>query len=314
MDLEPAQGVELGQFGQELRWAIAELGGFAGHIDLDEHAEGSGVDFGAAIQFFGEAQAVDALNHFERLDGVTGLVGLQVPDEVPTERTRALGDFGSSFLNPVFPKKTDTQVGDGADRFGRMILAHRHELHGGGVASGAVAGGTDASLDLFQALGKVHGRTVAANRPYRNRETSRARVMAKQYWLVKQEPSDYAWDAFQKDGRTAWTGVRSYPARLHLRAMSEGDLVAYYHSGEGKEVVGVAKVIRTAYPDPTADEGDWTAVDLAPVRPLKAAVTLTAIKADRLLKEMALVKQSRLSVMPVTPDQWERLMEMGKGG
>jgi predicted RNA-binding protein with PUA-like domain len=96
--------------------------------------------------------------------------------------------------------------------------------------------------------------------------------------------------------------------------MAEGDRVAYYHSNEGKEVVGVAQVVRTAYPDPTAEEGDWSAVDLAPLHPLKASVPLTVIKADKVLKEMALVKQSRLSVMPVTPAQWERLMELGKVG
>lgn len=135
--------------------------------------------------------------------------------------------------------------------------------------------------------------------------------MAQHYWLVKQEPSDYAWSVFEKDGRAAWTGVRNYAARLHLRAMAVGDRVAYYHSNEGKEVVGVAQVVRTAYPDPTAEEGDWSAVDLAPLYPMKASVPLAVIKADKILKEMALVKQSRLSVMPVTPAQWERLMELG---
>ena len=106
--------------------------------------------------------------------------------------------------------------------------------------------------------------------------------MAKRHWLVKQEPSDYAWAVFEKDGRTAWTGVRSFPARLHLRGMTEGDVVAYYHSGEGKEVVGIAKVVRAAYPDPTVEEGegDWSCVDLAPVRALERPVTLTEIKAD----------------------------------
>ncbi|MGE3310611.1 MAG: EVE domain-containing protein [Limisphaerales bacterium] len=140
--------------------------------------------------------------------------------------------------------------------------------------------------------------------------------MAKNHWLVKQEPSTYAWEAFERDGRTAWTGVRSFPARLHLRAMALGDLVAYYHSGEGKNVVGVARVVRAAYPDPTAEEGDgdWSCVDLEAVRPLKAPVSLSAIRSDAILKDMALVKQSRLSVMPVTSAQWERLMELGKGG
>lgn len=139
--------------------------------------------------------------------------------------------------------------------------------------------------------------------------------MAKRHWLVKQEPSDYAWAEFEKDGRTAWTGVRSFPARLHLRGMTEGDLVAYYHSGEGKEVVGIAKVVRAAYPDPTVEEGegDWSCVDLAPVRALERPVTLAEIKADGVLKEMPLVKQSRLSVMPLTPEQFERLIGLGRG-
>lgn len=135
--------------------------------------------------------------------------------------------------------------------------------------------------------------------------------MAQRHWLVKQEPSDYAWSLFEKEGRTAWTGVRNFAARLHLRGMSVGDLVAYYHSGEGKEVVGVARVAKAAYPDPTAEEGDWSCVDLVPVRALKTPVTLAVIKADPVLKEMPLVRQSRLSVMPVTDGQFERLLELG---
>lgn len=137
--------------------------------------------------------------------------------------------------------------------------------------------------------------------------------MAQQHWLVKQEPSDYAWETFVREGRVAWTGVRNYQARLHLRAMAVGDLVAYYHSGEGKEVVGVARVLRAAYADPTADEGDWSCVDLEPVQGLTSPVTLAVIKGDPILKELALVRQSRLSVMPVTPPQFARLLELGKG-
>ena len=90
--------------------------------------------------------------------------------------------------------------------------------------------------------------------------------MPKNYWLVKQEPESYAWDAFVKDGGTAWTGIRNFQARNHLRSMKEGDLVFYYHSGDAREIVGVAKVTKAAYPDPTAEEGDWSAVDLAPVK------------------------------------------------
>lgn len=131
------------------------------------------------------------------------------------------------------------------------------------------------------------------------------------YWLVKQEPEDYAWATFVKDGGTTWTGVRNFQARNNLRAMRAGDLVLYYHSGEVREVVAVAGVAKEAYADPTAKEGDWAAVDLKPRKALKAAVSLGAIKSDPVLKEMALVKQSRLSVMPVTKAQFERVLKLG---
>jgi len=132
------------------------------------------------------------------------------------------------------------------------------------------------------------------------------------YWLVKSEPESYSLAQLVKDGKTAWTGVRNFAARLHLRAMKKDDLVFYYHSGESKEVVGLAKVVKAAYPDPTADEGDWSCVDLAPVKPVAKPVNLATIKADKILKEMVLAKQSRLSVSPVTAEQFERLMELAK--
>jgi predicted RNA-binding protein with PUA-like domain len=131
------------------------------------------------------------------------------------------------------------------------------------------------------------------------------------YWLVKSEPDAYAWAAFVKDGKTAWTGVRNFAARLHLRAMRKGDVVFFYHSNEGKDVVGLAQVIKEHYPDATAEEGDWSCVDLKPVKPFAKSVTLEQIKADATLKEMALVKQSRLSVSPVTPAQATRLLKLG---
>jgi predicted RNA-binding protein with PUA-like domain len=133
------------------------------------------------------------------------------------------------------------------------------------------------------------------------------------HWLVKQEPDDYPWSALVKDGRTAWTGVRNFLARNHLRAMKSGDLVLYYHSGKGKEIVGVAKVVREAYADPTAgpDDGDWASVDLGPVKPLSIPVTLAAIKADAVLREMMFVKQSRLSVSVVTAAEFDRILELG---
>jgi predicted RNA-binding protein with PUA-like domain len=130
------------------------------------------------------------------------------------------------------------------------------------------------------------------------------------YWLVKSEPEAYSWAQFVRDGRTAWTGVRNFAARNHLRAMKKGDLVCFYHSVTGKAVVGLARVVRAAYPDATAAEGDWSCVDLAPVRPLKLPVTLEMIKADEVLSALPLVKQSRLSVSPLTPAQFARLLAL----
>ena len=131
------------------------------------------------------------------------------------------------------------------------------------------------------------------------------------HWLVKSEPGTYAWADLISDRRTAWTGVRNFQARIHLRAMQPGDPVLFYHSGATKEIVGLAKVVKAAYPDETADEGDWVCVDLAPVRPLSAPVSLAHIKADRSLAEMVLVKNSRLSVQPVTVRQFARVLELG---
>ena len=131
-------------------------------------------------------------------------------------------------------------------------------------------------------------------------------------WLVKQEPEDYSWDDFARDKRAAWTGVRNYQARNNLRAMKKGDSVLFYHSGEQKQVVGLARVVKEAYPDPTAEDGDWVAGDLAPVKPLEKPVTLQAIKADELLRDMALAKNSRLSVSPVTKPHADRLLKFAE--
>jgi predicted RNA-binding protein with PUA-like domain len=132
------------------------------------------------------------------------------------------------------------------------------------------------------------------------------------YWLVKQEPEDYSWDTFVKDGRTAWTGVRNFQARNNLRSMKRGDLVLFYHSVSEKQVVGIARVRKEAYPDPTAKEGDWSCVDLEPVTPLAKPVTLASIKADKTLKQLPLVRQSRLSVTQVTSEQFRRLLQLGE--
>ena len=136
--------------------------------------------------------------------------------------------------------------------------------------------------------------------------------MAKNYWLVKSEPEAYSWTAFVKDGRTAWTGVRNFTARLNLRAMKEGDAVFFYHSNVGKEVVGLARVDKEAYADPTATEGDWSCVDLVPVKPLKNPVDLDTIKQDNILKDLPLVRQSRLSVSPLNEAQFKHLLVLAE--
>ena len=133
----------------------------------------------------------------------------------------------------------------------------------------------------------------------------------KKFWLVKQEPSAYSWSDFVRDGTTSWTGVRNFTARNNLRAMQNGDRVLYYHSVTDKAVFGVAEVVRTAYADPTAKEGDWSAVDLAAREPLRTPVTLESIKENPKLKEMALLRLSRLSVQPVTEAEFREIMRMG---
>ncbi|MBK9140111.1 MAG: EVE domain-containing protein [Verrucomicrobia bacterium] len=134
--------------------------------------------------------------------------------------------------------------------------------------------------------------------------------MPKQHWLVKQEPDDYAWDRLVEDGTTAWTGIRNFQARNHLRAMKVGDDVLYYHTGDEKQVVGLARVERAAYPDPTASEGDWSCVDLAAVKPLPRPVTLGELKQDEVFRDLALLRQPRLSVMPVTEAQFRRIIAL----
>ena len=132
----------------------------------------------------------------------------------------------------------------------------------------------------------------------------------KNFWLVKQEPESYSWSDFVKEKRTSWTGVRNFSARNNLRTMKKGDDVLYYHSGDEKAVVGLAKVAREAYTDKTATEGDWSTVDLVAVRKLAAPVTLHEIKQTPKLKDMKLVRQSRLSVMPLTAEEFRIVMKM----
>ncbi len=132
------------------------------------------------------------------------------------------------------------------------------------------------------------------------------------YWLVKQEPDAYSWDDFVQDGSTDWTGVRNYQARNNLRDMKKGDKVLFYHSNVGKEVVGIAKVTKPAFPDPTADDEKWVAVELSPIKPLKKSVGLDKIKENLALKDLKLIRQSQLSVMPVTKDEFEEILSMAK--
>jgi len=133
----------------------------------------------------------------------------------------------------------------------------------------------------------------------------------KNFWLVKQEPSSYSWSDFVAERETSWTGVRNFAARNNLRKMQKGDDVLFYHSGDEKGVVGIAKVTRTSYPDPTAKEGDWSTVDLAAVKPLARMITLREIKGNPRLKGIPLIRQSRLSVMPLSGAEFREIVNMG---
>jgi len=130
-------------------------------------------------------------------------------------------------------------------------------------------------------------------------------------WLVKSEPSAYSWDDLVRDGKTLWDGVRNYQARNNLKAMKKGDLVLYYHSGAAPEVVGIAKVVKEAYQDPTTDDDRWVAVDIKPAKVLKKPVPLDGIKKEKRLRNIALIKQGRLSVMPLTKEAYDLILRMG---
>lgn len=130
------------------------------------------------------------------------------------------------------------------------------------------------------------------------------------YWLIKSEPFKYSWEQFEKDGKTFWDGVRNYAARNNLREMRKGDQLFFYHSNEGLEIVGIAEVVKESYQDPTTEEEAWVVVDVKPRKKLETPVTLKQIKADPRLKNMALLRLSRLSVQPVTPEEWSIIMEL----
>ena len=129
------------------------------------------------------------------------------------------------------------------------------------------------------------------------------------YWLIKSEPFKYSWQKFQEDGRTFWDGVRNYQARNNLKAMKEGDLLFWYHSNEGLEIVGIAQVAKEAYQDPTTEDPNWVVVDVKPYKTLNKPVSLATIKADPRLQQMALVRLGRLSVQPVTEEEWKIVMQ-----
>ncbi|TVQ10775.1 MAG: EVE domain-containing protein [Bacteroidetes bacterium] len=132
------------------------------------------------------------------------------------------------------------------------------------------------------------------------------------YWLVKSEPDAYSWERFEKEGKTMWEGVRNYQARNNLKGMKKDDLVLFYHSVSDKEVVGIAKVVKEYYPDPTAEDDRWVVVDLVPVKALKKPVTLDQVKKDERLENVALVKQSRLSVMPMKREEFDAIVQLGE--
>jgi len=136
--------------------------------------------------------------------------------------------------------------------------------------------------------------------------------MARSYWLVKSEPFKYSWDDLIRDGSTYWDGVRNYMARNNLQAMKKGDLAFYYHSNEGKEIVGVARVTRESYPDPTTDDDRWVVVDFEPVKPFVEAVTLAQIREDPELSEIAMLRYNRLSVVPITQPEFRRILKLGR--
>ena len=135
----------------------------------------------------------------------------------------------------------------------------------------------------------------------------------KNYWLVKQEPEDYSWNDLVRDGKTAWTGVRNFQARNNLRKMKPDDAVLFYHSGKEKSVIAIAEVARPAYPDPTDDDEAWIAVDIKPVKALPRTVPLADIRANSMLRDLLLVRQSRMSVMPVSKEDFDEIVKMSRG-
>src|SRR5262245_17163196 len=154
---------------------------------------------------------------------------------------------------------------------------------------------------------------IAKKKATQKKSAAKTTKSASGFWMVKQEPETYSWDDFVRDGKTDWTGVRNFQARNNLRQMQVGDRVLFYHSGTGKCVVGIAEVARAAYADPTADDPQWVAVDLKPAKPLKESVPLAAIRYNQKLANLPLIRQSQLSVMSLTKEEFETIVAMGSG-
>ena len=152
---------------------------------------------------------------------------------------------------------------------------------------------------------------MTAKKKTKSTTSRRSAKQTSKYWMVKQEPEAYSWNDLLRDGRTDWTGVRNFQARNNLRTMSIGDSVLFYHSGTGKYVVGVAQVARAAYADPTSDDPQWVAVDIKPLKTLEEPVTLAAIRYHAKLTNLPLIRQSQLSVMPLTKEEFETIVAMG---
>jgi len=293
--------------------------GFAVEVEQEGHigqatADGEGVDAGGLV---GRDAAGDALVN-------RGGIEKAVADHDAAGFERGQ-DFFADELGAAGGEEEEFGLGDEVFALGCVLEEVADGFAGGrspgladeeGVAAGGAQGGGEqgnlggfpAAFGTFESDEKA-GAGHGANLIFAPIPFSKARM---NHWMVKQEPSAYPWGQFERDGGTAWTGVRNFQARNNLRAMRRGDRVLYYHSVEGKCVVGVAEVAREAYPDPTAQEGDWSCVDLKPAGALKRPVGLEEIKAEPELAGVALLRQSRLSVMPLAKAEFDAILRLSK--
>jgi predicted RNA-binding protein with PUA-like domain len=279
-------------------------------------ADGEGVDASGGLRRNASRDALIDRGGIKESVADHDLSGFQSGQDFFTNQLRAARGKEQKFglgheslaLGGMLQKMSDQFAGDGSTRFAdqKRLATVAAEF----VGQQGDLGGFSATLRTFERDEKTWTRhfkkTVLI---FGARRFSKARM---NHWLVKQEPTSYPWEQFVKDGGTAWTGVRNFQARNHLRSMRPGDRVLYYHSVVGKEVVGLAEVARAAYPDPTAEEGDWSCVDLKPGRALDRPVTLDQIKAEPALSDIALLRQSRLSVMPLTKTEFDAILRLAK--